>query len=206
MARARPTTAGVTGATKPDAPRTRLVREAVTYVRERGFADVSLRELAAALGTSHRMLIYHFGSKEALFVEVIRSFEAEQRDVIAALVAAADVPGPMLLRRIWRQVSAPEHVAQVRLFFQVCGQALSADAASGPAGAVLDRIIGDWVEPMAEIERRHTGSSPAVARADVRVGIAVMRGLLLDLVATDDRRGVNRAFDRFVEAWSAGRG
>ena len=40
------------------------------YVAQNGLSDVSLRTLATALGTSHRMLIHHFGSKEELWVEI----------------------------------------------------------------------------------------------------------------------------------------
>jgi len=193
--------AGVSGG----APRDRLIAAAAEYVREQGFADVSLRELAAALGTSHRMLIYHFGSKEALYVEVIRDFERTQRDIMATFVVDPRDSAEAVSRRIWRQVSHPRHTAQVRMFFQVCGQAMNAGASAGTAGAALEAIISDWVEPMAEVERRYRGTSLADARADVRVGIAVMRGLLLDLVATGDRRGVNRAFERFLQAWITGR-
>ncbi len=180
----------------PTTSRDRLILEAVEFVAQNGFADVSLRELANALGTSHRMLIYHFGSKEALFVEVIREFEAAQRRQITALVANTTEPAAVVQRRIWQQVSAPESLAQVRLFFMVCGKALDA----GPEAAeVLSKIVGDWVEPLLSIDQRQRGVSRADSKADLRVGIAVMRGLLLDLLATGDRRGVNRAFERFVQ-------
>ena len=58
--------------------RERLLEATMDYVRKNGVGDLTLRQLAAAVGTSHRMLVYHFGSKEGLFVEVIRSVEAEQ--------------------------------------------------------------------------------------------------------------------------------
>ena len=45
-----------------DDPRRQLLEHAVGYLTDHGIGDISLRELAAALGTSHRMLIYHFGS------------------------------------------------------------------------------------------------------------------------------------------------
>ena len=60
-------------------PRERLLRRAIDHIADRGLSDLSLRELAAAIGTSHRMLIHHFGSKEGLWVEVIRTVEAAQR-------------------------------------------------------------------------------------------------------------------------------
>ena len=48
------------------APRQRLLDAVVTYFTEEGLADESLRRIAEAIGTSHRMLLYHFGSKDGL--------------------------------------------------------------------------------------------------------------------------------------------
>ena len=59
--------------------RERLLAAAIEYVSQHGVGEISLRGLAAALGTSHRMLIYHFGSREALLIEVIRTVEEQQR-------------------------------------------------------------------------------------------------------------------------------
>jgi AcrR family transcriptional regulator len=188
----------------PDGPadaaptgRDRLLAGTTAYVAEHGFTDVSLRELATALGTSHRMLIYHFGSKQQLFVEVIRSFETEQRRMIEAFAGDTGLSRSDVMRRVWQQVSAPEATQQVRLFFQVCGQALTGDFATSQTSGLLEGIISDWLEPMVEVERAR-GTPAAQARAEVRVGVALMRGLLLDLLATGDRRGVDAAFDRFL--------
>jgi AcrR family transcriptional regulator len=49
----------------PSAKR-QLLDAAIACVAANGIGDLSLRRLAAALGTSHRMLIFHFGSKEQL--------------------------------------------------------------------------------------------------------------------------------------------
>ena len=49
-----------------------------------------MRGLAAALGTSHRMLIYHFGSREGLLIEVIRAVEAQQRAALAQMLLDTD--------------------------------------------------------------------------------------------------------------------
>jgi hypothetical protein len=42
---------------------------------------------------------------------------------------------------------------------------------------------------------------PALARARARLGVAVTRGLLLDLLATGDRAGVDAAMDEFIDAY-----
>ncbi len=174
--------------------RDRLLAGAARHIGEHGFADVSLRDLATALGTSHRMLIYHFGSKQQLFVEIIRAFETEQRLMIEAFAGDLSLSRVEVMRRVWQQVSSPDATDQVRLFFQVCGQAL---AGNGANRALLEGIISDWLDPMVEVERAR-GTPAAQARAEVRIGVALMRGLLLDLLATGDRKGVDAAFERFL--------
>ncbi len=185
------------GARRPN--RDRLLAGAAAYVGQHGFADVSLRDLATALGSSHRMLLYHFGSKQQLFVEIIRAFETEQRLMIEAFAADLSLSRVEVMRRVWRQVSSPEAADQVRLFFQVCGQALTGDGADH---VLLEGIISDWLEPMVEVERAR-GTPAAQARAEVRIGVALMRGLLLDLLATRRPQGGRRrvrAFPRHIGA------
>src|SRR5579884_153975 len=77
---------------KPPIPaRERLLAAAIDYVASHGITDVSLRELAAAIGTSHRMLIYHFGSKEGLLVAIVQRVEEAQREFFAAFAADPNV-------------------------------------------------------------------------------------------------------------------
>jgi AcrR family transcriptional regulator len=65
--------------------RDRLLAEAVDYIVTHGVSDLTLRDLAAGIRSSHRMLIYHFGSKEGLLVEVIKLVEQRQRAALAEL-------------------------------------------------------------------------------------------------------------------------
>src|SRR5690349_15913977 len=69
-----------------ETPRERLLEGAVAYVAEHGIGDLSLRSLAAALGTSHRMLIHHFGSKEGLWIEIVRAVEERERGRLEQLL------------------------------------------------------------------------------------------------------------------------
>lgn len=67
------------------ARRTELAERSTDYVLENGIAGLSLRPLAAALGTSDRMLVYHFGSKAALVAEVIERSNDRSVAVLDAL-------------------------------------------------------------------------------------------------------------------------
>jgi AcrR family transcriptional regulator len=175
-------------------PRARLLAAAIEYLQTRGISELSLRELAAAIGTSHRMLIYHFGSKEGLLVAVVQEVEEQQRRFLASLAVDPSVGRREAIAVMWRHFADTRLWPAERLFFEIYGQALQ--GRPGTAG-FLDGIVGDWIEMLTQYSVQ-LGSSPENARAEARLGIAVMRGLLLDLLATGDRAGADAAVERFI--------
>jgi AcrR family transcriptional regulator len=174
----------------PSSPaRDRLLAAAVDSAHDGGIADLSLRELASAIGTSHRMLIYHFGSREGLLVAVAQAVEETERAaLVTSLNSAADA------RRAWKRLSEPKLWPQERLFFELYSYALL--GRPGTEG-FLDGIVESWVAPIAAAWV-DAGADAKTARADARLGLAVVRGLLLDLLATGDRKGVDAAYERFL--------
>jgi AcrR family transcriptional regulator len=177
-------------------PRERLLAGAIEHVSQHGVGEISLRQLAAALGTSHRMLLYHFGSREALLIEVIRSVEEQQRAALAQILEEeADEPPAEIMRRMWARVADPALWPNERLFFEVYAQALQGSPHALP---LLDGIVDAWVEPLATLVA--PGRPEAEARAEARLGVAVVRGLLLDLLATGDREAVDAAMERYIAA------
>ena len=177
--------------------RERLLEGAIEHVARHGVGDLSLRGLATALGTSHRMLIYHFGSREGLLIEVIRTVEAAQRAETEA-VLGADAASADAMRRLWRRVADPAMWPSERLFFEVYAQALQGAPHALP---LLDGIVDHWIEPLTRIAVEQ-GRPEAQARAEARLGVAVVRGLLLDLLATGDREAVDAAMERYIEAFA----
>jgi AcrR family transcriptional regulator len=165
-------------------PRAKLLDAAIDHIAHHGGADRSLRALATALGTSHRMLIYHFGSKEGLLTAVAREVEARQRAALAELDPA----------EFWHRLTADDLRANEKLFFQLYGQALG-----GTPGTTefLDGVIQDWLGPI-EALLAERGVPEADRPAHARLGLAVTRGLLLDLVTTGDRGAVNAAMEAFL--------
>jgi AcrR family transcriptional regulator len=173
-------------------PRDRLLAAAVEQAMRGGIADLSLRELAAAIGTSHRMLLYHFGSREGLLVAVAQAVEEAERARFLSWGMTADDA-----RRIWARLSDPALWPAERLFFELYVQALL-----GRLGdeRFLDSAIEGWIAPVAAA-MVEAGASEATARVDARLGMAVVRGLLLDLLATGDCDGVTEAHERFLRLY-----
>jgi hypothetical protein len=88
------------------------------------------------------------------------------------------------------------------LFFELYGQALQRRVHTEE---FLNGIVDDWVEPTAQASIA-LGVPEALARAQARLGVAVTRGLLLDLLATGDTAAVDQAMEAFIElceTWAA---
>ena len=180
-------------------PRQQLLERALGYLAEHGIGDISLRELAAALGTSHRMLIYHFGSKEGLFVAIVQEAENRQRRLLASSFGTESPDIVALGRHFWRQLRSPELAPLERLFFELYAQALQGREYARP---ILAGFPGSWLEPVLPALMA-AGLTEAEARAEARLGIAVVRGLLLDVLATGDVAGADAAHEAYLAALSA---
>ena len=112
--------------------RERLLDAVIEHFSADGLADQSLRRIAAAVGTSHRMLLYHFGSKEGLLLEVVRAVEARTQDRLAAIGHDAAGATDELVRRMWAYVADPAQADFERLFFALYGHALQGDGSGAP--------------------------------------------------------------------------
>jgi AcrR family transcriptional regulator len=158
---------------------------------------VSLRTLAAALGTSHRMLIHHFGSKEGLWVEIVQTVEQRQRELLGEILPDPSQPVGEAMRAWWKHISDPALWPNERLFFELYGQALQGRPHTTE---LLDGIVENWLEPITDINRA-LGIPEVQARAHARLGVAVTRGLLLDLLATRDAPAVDAAMEAFIDVY-----
>lgn len=166
-----------------------LLDAAMEHVTAHGVGELSLRGYATALGTSHRMLIYHFGSRDGLLVAIVREVERRQRERLGALLVERDLSPGEQARRFWAGLTDPASWPSERLFFELYGQALQGRPHTA---GLLDGVVTDWLEPLTELTVR-SGIPRTEARAHARLRLAVARGLLLDLLATGDVDGVRAA-------------
>jgi len=159
-----------------------------------GIGARSLREVAAAVGTSHRMLLHHFGSRDELLLAIVEEVERRQMGTLAAMPdAPADAFAAM-----WGDVRRPELRPFERLFFECYARAAQGEE---PFARMVPGAVDEWLAGVAvEAAGRPGGiADPALAR----LGLAVTRGLLLDLVATGDEAGVDAAAARFADLLQA---
>nr|WP_090344110.1 helix-turn-helix domain-containing protein [Mycolicibacterium malmesburyense]CRL75368.1 transcriptional regulator [Mycolicibacterium malmesburyense] len=173
----------------PDfARRQELLDGVVAEVARNGIGDRSLRDLAAAVGTSHRMLLHHFGSRDDLLLAVVG--EVEKRQMARARELPADPADA--IAAMWANLRRPELRPFERLFFECYARGVQGEQ---PFARMLPGAVEDW------LSKESPESDPAMRR----LGLAVARGLLLDLVATEDLEGVDAAAAAFADLTRARR-
>src|SRR3954462_1161795 len=165
----------------------RLLDPGTEYTPEPGPPD-RLGPLAAAAGTSTRMLIYHFETRDGLLREVLRQARQRQVEVFTDLIRLRpDEPSPVTLARAWSALSGPQGEPYLRMFSRLH------DSAGEPLWPGFRRTATtDWLAPL-EHGMRSLGR-PELAT----VVLAVIRGLLRDLDATGDAARTDRAFHDFL--------
>lgn len=176
------------------AHRAELLERIVDYVFKHGVSGLSLRPLAAGVGSSPRVLLYYFGSKDDLIVEILKAAGARQRTMYAAMRGAAGDNSMEVCRALWRNISAPASEPVFRLFFEVYGMALQDRRRFA---TFLRGVVAQWLTMLTSL-RVAEGESPVRAEAFATMAIATFRGLLMDLHATRDRKRVNRAFETWL--------
>lgn len=194
------TAAGVAGGQASEGglrARQRLLDSVIEHFTAEGLADQSLRRIAEAIGSSHRMLLYHFGSKDGLLLEVVREVEARTQVRLMALGEDAVGETDQLIRRMWDYLADPSLGDFERLFFALYGRALQGDESIRP---LLNDDIQHWLDANVTLSTA-LGVPEDVARTHARLGLAVTRGLLLDLLATGDRAGTDAALEVFAERY-----
>jgi len=186
----------MTGQYPPGSPRrAELLIACYGYLLEHGLAGLSLRPLAAATGTSPRVLLYLFGSKEQLVRELLARARHEQITLITGLLGpdAPDGGFEQLTDRLWNLLSSPGQRPMVRLTYEAYLRSVSRDP--GPWQGFAAETARDYLELLV---RAQPGTRPAQAEATAASTLALIRGLLLDLLADGDT-------DRVTAAWRAGR-
>lgn len=163
-----------------------LRRAIVQYLVKHGLADLSLRPLAKAIGSSPRGLLYYFGSKEQMIIQVLAQVRERQLGTYGQVQAASFSEECWI---IWKQMSAPDSEPLFRLFFEAYGMALRHPRFYKD---FLRATIEGWLQLMTDQLCRQ-GHTRDEARAFATVVLAAMRGFMLDYCNTHNRKRLDRA-------------
>jgi AcrR family transcriptional regulator len=180
--------------------REELAEAATDYVLEHGLIGLSLRPLAAALGTSDRMLLYHFESKDHLVAALVRTSTQRAVAAVRALPPSASVAAAVT--DLWRVVSGPQVEPLQRLYVEAAASGLFG---TEPYAAVVREANARWTAAL-EAHLRAAGMTAEGATRAVVLLDAVLMGLLLDLPLDPDRAAADRAVRDLATVLAASQG
>jgi AcrR family transcriptional regulator len=162
-----------------------LLDLAYAYVLEHGIGDLSLRPLAAAIGSSPRVLLFLFGSKDGL----IRALLARGRVEQLALVEHVRSQRPdNVAVALWEWTTDPRQRPLLTLWLEAYTRSVTDP--TGPWSGFATQTIADWLTVLAE----------AQPKSDPTATLVILRGGMLDLLATGDTPRVTAAVHHALRA------
>ena len=193
----------------PSARQAELLEAAYQYAVSRGRADLSLRPLAAAIGSSPRVLLYLFGSKDGLVRALLARARADELGLLEQARGEGDgtggaEPGGMAgaAGRIWGWLADDAHRSLLTLWAD--GYVRSLAQPDGPWAGFAAATVADWLAVLAAAQPAPFRATPA-GEAERTLVLAVLRGALLDLLATGDTARTTGAVRRQLAGLGADR-
>ena len=178
-----------------------LLESAYEYVLRNGLGSLSLRPLAQAIGSSPRVLLFLFGSKEGLVQALLARARAAELEFLGSLPAVESAATrddlAATIRCVWQWLVARPHRALLTLWLETYARSLIEPI--GPCADFARRTVEDWLELLAAHQParvRHTRA--AVTQRSL--ALAVLRGALLDLLATGDEERATAIVEAHIAA------
>lgn len=184
---------------RPTGRREDLLERAYDYVKAHGMAQLSLRPLATAIGSSPGVLLFLFGSKDELVTALLARARADEVAALSAMKDAGAYQLPDVAERLWAWLASADHRALLRLWVESYAQSLVDPG--GPRSGFARSTVQDWLLLLAEAQPPQRRASP-VGEVERTLVLAVLRGGMLDLLATEDEGRVGDAVLTHVRAIS----
>jgi len=184
----------------PSPRQSQLLELAYRYALEHGLAELSLRPLATAIGSSPRVLLYLFSSKDGLVRALLATAREDELEMLEHLHASsAEDPAGLddAAARVWTWLAAKEHRALLTLWVE--GYARSLLDLNGPWARFATNTVEDWLNLLAAAQPAEHRNTLA-GRAQRTLTLAVLRGALLDLLATGDLKRTTAAVKQHLDS------
>lgn len=177
----------------PSARKVELLEAAYRYTLQHGLAHLSLRPLATAIGSSPRVLIFLFGNKDGLTRAMLARARADELVALDHLRRSNNPEAIGLIaavERLWEWLAEERHRRLLKLWAETYASSLVEP--DGVWGGFAAATVRDWLDILAACQPdQERDSADGAARRTL--ALAVLRGAMLDLLATADHDRVTAA-------------
>ena len=167
-----------------------LLERCLTAAIEEGALDTSLSAIAKRIGTSGRMIVYHFGSKQELERQLIGLLETRLREELRSSQNVSPRGSGCLadsLLAIWRHLTTPEMHGLLKLSMELNQRAVQGDLETQH---LLERESQRWVDYLSNF----TGSKEAALSL-----FHLFQGAILDFLTTGNAQRGQQSLESFAE-------
>jgi AcrR family transcriptional regulator len=165
----------------PSPRRAELIEAAYAYVLANGLADVSLRPIAEAIGSSTGVLRFLFASRDGLVAALLERARADELAMLEQLPPGGDLRS--VATAVWEWLAAPDHDAVLRLWVESYATSLRPEP--GPWAGFANSTVRDWLAVLARTQPANVRNT-AAGRAQRTAVLAILRGGVLDVLASRD--------------------
>lgn len=132
---------------KSGTQRQQLLAKMAQFVLHNGLGAASLRPLARAAGTSDRMLIYHFGSKELMIDELMAYLADAYAEAIDRAAGGGRAATRMeCVERVLAFTEEPTIAPFLALWWEIVAGAARGKAGYREAGRSMMWLLLNWME------------------------------------------------------------
>jgi AcrR family transcriptional regulator len=172
-----------------------MLTRVVAQLRSRGSVDISLRQLAAEIGTSHRMLRYYFGTRENLLGIVMMQLSKEY---IAHFSGKRPTTRIETMDAVWTRFLDPNNRLQTQILFSLSAAVAERPELEAPG---LNADFDNFAAALGAFGRAE-GLDPITADREARAIVSSLLGLYLDFYVSRDLELIQASFDT-LKAWVA---
>jgi AcrR family transcriptional regulator len=175
--------------------KTELLEQILEYLQDKPLAGLSFRTLAAGLGVSSYVLVYHFGNREQLMQEISSKLHARDHELQRPDVQSwsrADYND--WLHEVWTWLVHERTRHLERLGLEAAMHEL---VEQNPSGAARQNFQ-HWIDHTRTFLTTQ-GVDPEAAAADARLLVASFYGLAYDHLINNETDAATGAFEVMVD-------
>jgi AcrR family transcriptional regulator len=167
-----------------------LLEQCLAAAIEVGALDSSINAIAKRIGTSGRMLVYHFGSKQELERQLIGLLETRLRERLWSFqgvsIEEADCPEEPLLE-MWSHLTSPEMRGLLKLTMELNQRAIQGDSETQ---GFLEQESQKWIDSLFNLTNNKTTALTL---------FHVFQGAILDFLTTGNAQRGQQTIKAFTK-------
>lgn len=159
---------------KADIKKQQAVARIADYLLAEGLNKTGLRLLGEVAGTSDRMLIYYFGSKDALLDEVLGAIAANVTVQLDTLLGDQPRPADVLLAELTALMTNAAFKPAIQLWFELVGLAVRGEE---PYLSNAKVLVNNWIAWIAaHLDNAEQDPGDLYAHLEGRLMLKLLRG------------------------------